>query len=136
MHQSSSHKSLSLSLLAFIASLTLNLAAPAGAQAVCGLPPAGDADCDGMVDALDPCPSDTLNRCSGGTIATCETAPPGDQDCTAGEPLRLDIGRHPAALRRQVVVVAIIVVIAQPSLPCASSPSLLLPSSASSLQAI
>ena len=93
MHQSSSHKSLSLSLLAFIASLTLNLAAPAGAQAVCGLPPAGDADCDGMVDALDPCPSDTLNRCSGGTIATCETAPPGDQDCTAGR--RVGASRWP-----------------------------------------
>ncbi|MEE8311309.1 MAG: kelch repeat-containing protein, partial [Candidatus Binatia bacterium] len=91
MHQSTSFQSLRLSLLAFTAVACLAIALPGNASATCNLPPAGDADCDGMADGLDPCPADALNRCSG-AVASCATAPPGAQDCDAGEQLRLDIG--------------------------------------------
>jgi len=67
------------------------------AHSACALPPTdvSDADCDGLVDDIDPCPADTLNRCNG-PIATCVSAPPGappgSQECFAGSPLRLDLG--------------------------------------------
>ena len=61
------------------------------AHAACVIPPAGDADCDGLADGDDPCPGDTLNRCNA-PIATCATAPPGAQECAVGVELRLDLG--------------------------------------------
>ncbi len=63
----------------------------------CAFPPAGDMDCDGLDDATDdPCVGppgldNTMNRCAA-EVALCAQAPPGTQDCAAGEPLRLDLG--------------------------------------------
>jgi len=59
----------------------------------CAFPPSGvsDGDCDGLVDATDPCPTDTLNRCNG-PVAACGAAPPGAQECVPGVDLRLDLG--------------------------------------------
>ena len=66
-------------------------ASPGNAAASCLFPPAGDADCDGMADAVDPCPADMLNRCNG-PIATCAPVSSGAADCAAGSDLRLDLG--------------------------------------------
>lgn len=64
---------------------------PHPALAGCAIAPVGDVDCDGVADALDPCPTDTLNHCNG-PVALCATAPAGVQDCIAGDELRLDLG--------------------------------------------
>ena len=69
---------------------TLAMTSVADATA-CSIPPAGDADCDGIADGSDPCAAETLNRCVG-AVAECRLAPPGTQDCTAGEPLRMNLG--------------------------------------------
>ena len=66
-------------------------ALPGLANASCAFPPAGDTDCDGMADAVDPCPGDMLNRCNG-PIATCESSSSGTADCAAGSDLRMDLG--------------------------------------------
>ncbi len=68
------------------------LAIPSDALATaCAIPPAGDADCDGIADGADPCAAETLNRCVG-AVAECRLGPPGVQDCIAGEALRLNVG--------------------------------------------
>ncbi|MEE8311307.1 MAG: hypothetical protein V3R77_03555, partial [Candidatus Binatia bacterium] len=71
--------------------MLLAILQPELAAAGCNLAPAGDADCDGLLDAADPCPADTMNRCSG-PAALCTIAPPGTQSCTAGTELRVDLG--------------------------------------------
>ncbi|MEE8311011.1 MAG: malectin domain-containing carbohydrate-binding protein, partial [Candidatus Binatia bacterium] len=86
----------SLLTLLLVAALTCSLPT-AEALAACVLPPAGDADCDGLADAVDPCPDDTLNHCNG-PVAICATALPGNQDCTAGAELRLDLGGAGASI--------------------------------------
>jgi cysteine-rich repeat protein len=65
--------------------------APECAGTTCVNPPAGDADCDGIPDATDPCPDETLNRCAG-PLAICGDDPLGDPNCTSNEPIRLDLG--------------------------------------------
>jgi len=81
---------LALATLLLAATGSLALSATA-AHAACAVPPAGDADCDGLADGADPCPADTLNRCNG-PVVSCGTAPPGVQECSAGTPLRIDVG--------------------------------------------
>src|SRR5581483_4656719 len=63
----SGRRAATVALVAGLASLILVFAAPNIANA-CGIPPAGDTDCDGLLDGVDPCPNDALNACFG-TIA-------------------------------------------------------------------
>jgi len=85
------------SLLTLLLVATLISMPTAHARAACAIAPPGDSDCDGLTDAVDPCPADTLNRCNG-PVAICATAPPGAQDCAAGAELRLDLGGAGASL--------------------------------------
>ena len=69
------------------------LAAPGGRVALkstaCARPAPDDADCDGLPNHADPCPTEMLNRCVG-PVAICGVGSP--QDCLVSLPLRLDLG--------------------------------------------
>jgi hypothetical protein len=56
----------------------------------CESPPAGDMDCDGLADGVDPCPDQALNMCDGLALATCSAA--GGNCGLAGDEILYDSG--------------------------------------------